>query len=59
MYSSNIQSLHDLHSGILGPIVIIDPTYVISSYQKSIAFACDVNNEIFLLSAAFSEAHSW
>lgn len=59
MYSSKVQPIHDLHSGILGPIVIVDPTYVISSYQKSVAYPCDVNNEMFLLSGVFSESHSW
>jgi manganese oxidase len=59
MYTSQVNSLYDLHSGIIGAIVVVDSRYVVNSFQRDLAIPCDIDDDSFLLMGAFSEAHSW
>lgn len=59
MYTSQVNSFHDLHSGIIGAIVVVNQRYVVNSFQRDLAVPCDIDDESFLLMGTFSEAHSW
>jgi manganese oxidase len=59
MYTSQVNAVYDLNSGIIGAIVIVDPRYVVTSFQRDLGVPCDIDDESFLLMGTFSEAHSW
>jgi hypothetical protein len=59
MYTSQVHASPDLHTGLVGPIVIVDPRYATSSSDRAHALACDLDDELFLLLGTFVESTSW
>jgi hypothetical protein len=45
-------------SGVFGPIVVVDPAYIMNNDQKTDAFPCDIDEEVNLAFMETSESNS-
>lgn len=48
-----------MSTGLMGPIVVVDPRYVPSERHQYLAQPCDVDEEMFLLASKIDETQSW
>jgi hypothetical protein len=63
-FSSKVWMYHggnqnDLHSGLVGAIVIVSPHYIATTNQRKNAFPCDIDFEFILGMMSFDETASW
>jgi hypothetical protein len=58
-YSSVVTPAADASTGLVGPIVVVDPRYVTSEKEAALALPCDLDEELFLLAAKTDETQSW
>lgn len=47
-YHSHVSVTTDVYSGLVGPIVIVDPKYITNDEEAQAAKPCDVDQEVFL-----------
>lgn len=50
---------NDIHSGLIGPIVIVSPKYITTINGMKYALPCDVDFEFFVAMISFDETSSW
>jgi manganese oxidase len=63
-FSSRVWMYHggnenDLHSGLIGPIVIVSADHIATTDQKKFVLPCDVDFEFILGMMSFDETLSW
>lgn len=59
IYQSTINLQHDLHSGLFGPIVVVNPKFISTNDQQNNAIPNDVDLEYNLAMTIIDETSSW
>jgi hypothetical protein len=57
-YGGSNQPVVDLSTGLYGPIVVVDPSFIVTDMQKEKAKPCDIDDEFFLYFSQVSESKS-